>query len=307
MRLIRGFINLKSDFIGCVVSIGNYDSVHLGHQVILNCVKKKSLELKLPTVIVTFEPQSEFFFIKKRALRLTSIREKLLLFKKHGMDNVLLLPLNRNLINFSARQFIVEILVNKLKTRHIVIGDDFAFGYRREGNYSLLNQEKIKYGFQVTQVPSFKIDGIRISSSLIRAALTQGNLILANKFLGLPYRVIGRIVHGDHRGRALGFPTANIHLKGRELPLAGVYAIRIFQLSPSSLPGIANVGFRPTVSGQHKLLEVHIFNFNANIYGKKITIEFHEKIRNEQKFNSLATLQIQINQDLVKAKQILKL
>ncbi|MDR1057810.1 MAG: bifunctional riboflavin kinase/FAD synthetase [Coxiellaceae bacterium] len=306
MQLVRGLYNLGSDLIsGCVATIGNYDGVHLGHQKILSYVKTKAIELKLKSVAIIFEPQPEEFFTRDRSLRLTSLREKFLLLKENGIDIVLLLPFNDHLASLTAKQFITVILVNKLRVKHIVIGDDFVFGHRRKGDYLLLNQEKERYGFQITQLPPSKIDGVRVSSSLIRTALIQGDLELATKFLGRPYRISGRIMHGDHRGRDLGFPTANIYLKRQESPLTGVYAVKIYDLTPNLLSGIANIGFRPTVAGKHKSYEVYIFNFSSDIYSKRVVIEFHKKIRDEQKFNSLIELQSQIKKDLEMAKSLL--
>lgn len=304
MRIIRGLHNLNSQFVaGCVATIGNYDGVHLGHQQILNIVKQKAGELKLPAVVVIFEPQPEEFFAKDQLVRLTIFREKILLLEQYGIDNVVLLPFNSCIAGITASRFIVEILVGLLHVKYLVVGDDFEFGYRRAGGFSLLEHEALRGDFQAVKIPSFRVEGVRVSSSLIRTALLQGNLKIAAEFLGRQYRVSGKVVQGDHRGRELGFPTANVYLKRRELPITGVYVVKVSGLTASPLLGIANVGVRPTVAGKYKLLEVHILDFNANIYGKGISVEFWQKLRDEHKFVSLVKLQLQLKKDVEGARK----
>lgn len=306
MQLIRGLYNLKKPFAnGCVATIGNYDGVHLGHQQLLIRLKQKSKELKIPAVVIIFEPQPIEFFTGDKSLRLTSLREKIILFAKYEVDVVLVLAFNAHFVGMTAKHFVQKILAEALHVRYLVIGDDFSFGHNREGNYAMLNQYAESLGLVVESVPSFKIDEVRVSSSFIRTALLQGNLKIAMKFLGRPYQVTGRVIHGKRLGRNLGFPTANIHLVRRELPLEGVYAVRVYDGEGKALAGIANIGFRPTVLGQHKSFEVYIFNFNADIYGKRISIEFCEKIRDEQKFSSLEELKLQIKKDIERAKEII--
>lgn len=305
MWLIRGLYNLRSEFTnGCVATIGNYDGVHLGHQKVLDFAKRAALELKLPLMVIIFEPYPEEFFTGKRLLRLTNLREKLVLLGQQGVAWVLLLSFNAHFAEFTAKRFITEVLVKRLLVKYLVIGDDFVFGHKREGDYSLLKQEGKGYGFQVKQIPSFKIDGVRVSSSLIRIALMQGDLEIAAKFLGRPYTISGRIVHGDHLGRDLGFPTANIYLRKRKPPLPGVYAVKIYGLVKEALSGIANIGFRPTVGGKYQLFEVYIFDFNSDIYGKIVTVEFCKRIRDEEKFDSLTELQVQIRKDIEVVKSV---
>lgn len=307
MKLIRGLHNLTTELIGgSVATIGNYDGVHLGHQEIIDFVKQKSCELKLPSVVVVFEPQPEEFFTGDKSQRLTSIREKILLLKQHGIDMVVLLPFNRHFAAITATQFIGKILVDSLQVRYLVVGDDFVFGHRREGDFSLLEQEAASGKFQVTKMSSFKIDGVRVSSSLIRMALSCANFALAAKFLGRAYGVSGKVVHGMHFGRSLGFPTANIYLRWRELPFTGVYLVRVYDLASQPLFGLVNIGFRPTVSGKQKSFEVYILNFSSDIYRKRITVEFLKKIRDEQKFESVAELKLQIEKDLVVARELLR-
>ncbi|MEI8054575.1 MAG: bifunctional riboflavin kinase/FAD synthetase [bacterium] len=299
MRLIRGLYNLKTHFAGgCVATIGNYDGVHLGHQQLLIRLKEKSKELKIPAIVVIFEPQPVEFFTGDKSLRLTSLREKILLFAQYEIDAVLVLAFNAHFVGMTAKCFAEKILAQAMHVRYLVIGDDFSFGHNREGDFVLLNQCAGYLGLEVESVPAFNVEGVRVSSSFIRIALLQGNLRVVTRFLGRPYRVMGQVIHGRQLGRDLGFPTANIHLVRRELPLEGVYAVKVYDSGKEILFGVANIGFRPTVSGKCKSFEVYIFNFNANIYGKRITIEFCEKIRDEQKFASLKELKLQIEKDI---------
>ncbi|CAL7964333.1 bifunctional riboflavin kinase/FMN adenylyltransferase [Gammaproteobacteria bacterium] len=306
MRLIRGLYDLKQITNGCVATVGNYDGVHLGHQQLLTRLKEKSKELKVPAVVIIFEPQPVEFFTGDKSLRLTSLREKILLFAQYEIDAVLILAFNAHFVGMTAKHFAEKILAGAMHVRYLVIGDDFSFGHNREGNFALLNQYAGALGLEVESMPAFKIEGVRVSSSFIRIALLQGTLKVATRFLGRPYRVTGRVVHGRQLGRDLGFPTANIHLVRRELPLEGVYVVKVYDSEKSPLFGVANIGFRPTVSGKDKSFEVYIFNFNANIYGKRIAIEFCEKIRDEQKFASLEELKLQIEKDVKTASLLLQ-
>lgn len=306
MHLIRGLHNLKTQFgNGCVATIGNYDGVHLGHQQILTRLQKKAEELKMPSVVITFMPQPEEFFTGDRALLLTSLREKIFLFTQYGVDEIVVLVFNSHFAAMGAARFVEKILVQTMHVCYLIIGDDFSFGHERRGSFALLNQYANCLNFKVERVPAFKTEGVRVSSSLLRAALLQGDLKTAARFLGRSYQVSGRVIHGNSLGRNLGFPTANIYLAQRGLPLQGVYAVKIHGIAKSHLYGVANIGFRPTFLGQHKSFEVYIFDFADDIYGKKIMVEFWEKIRDEQKFPSIKDLQLQIAKDLKKAKKIL--
>lgn len=307
MRLIRGLHNIKANMFasGSVITIGNYDGVHLGHREVLDFTMKTASELKLPAVIIIFEPQPDEFFAQNKQYRLTSLRDKLLLFGGYSPDYVLVLSFNSNLAQYTAKRFVNDILVNSLNVRQLVIGDDFVFGRSREGGYQLLEQEGKLHGFQVRQIPAFKIDGVRVSSTLIRTALLHGDLDLAPRLLGIRYRVCGKVVHGEHRGRDLGFPTANIHLKNDEHIMSGVYAVKVYGLASQVFCGIANVGFRPTVLGKSKTFEVYIFDFDSDIYGKRLTVEFYKKIRDERKFTNFSGLKTQIEKDLLVVKEVL--
>ena len=306
MQIIRGFHNLPKQFVnGCVATIGNYDGVHLGHQQILDRLQKKSAELKVPSLVITFMPQPEEFFTRKKPWLLTSLREKIFLFTQYGVDGILILIFDSRFANISAPDFVEKILLVNLQVRFLVIGDDFAFGYKRQGDFAFLG----RYGgnFKVEQVPTVKIDKMRVSSSLIRLALLRNDLETAARFLGKAYQVNGRVIHGNNLGTDLGFPTANIYLAKRKLPLRGVFAVKIHGIAKEQLYGVANIGSRPTFGGQHETFEVYIFDFAKNIYGKRITVEFFKKIRTEKKFPTVKALQLQIAKDLLQAKEMFKL
>lgn len=307
MQLIRGLHNIKSHFAnGCVATIGNYDGVHIGHVQLISVVKKKAAELNLPSVLVVFEPQPEEFFAGAAPARITSLHEKYFLLKEYCLDYLLVLPFNLVFASMSAHEFTSSIICNLLKVKFLVIGDDFVFGCNKGGDFRLLSQFASDFDFQVEKIGPVKIDGLRVSSSLIRLALHNGDLDLAYKFLGREYSVFGKVVSGDRRGRVIGFPTANIFLKKRVLPISGVYIVKVFCLNGNDLYGLANVGFRPTVFGKTQRLEVYLFDFKKNIYGKHVKVEFLERIRGEIKFNSLKDLKIQIEKDVVTAKKYLR-
>ncbi len=308
MELIRGHYNLRARHRGCVATIGNFDGVHLGHQAVLGQLSEKAAELCLPSVVVTFEPHPQEYFGREQAPpRLTRFREKIQTLRRYAVDRVLVLRFNRRLAQMSAEDFIHQVLVEGLGIRYLVVGDDFRFGYRRQGDIEMLRAAGGQHGFQVINMHTFEIDGARVSSTRIREALRAGALGTAEKLLGRCYRISGRVVRGEQRGRTLGFPTANIHVHGplagrrcvaATLPLQGVYAVDVFGLETEPLRGVANIGFRPTVDGRRCLLEVHVLDFNGDIYGRHLQVEFLKKLRDERRFESLGALQAQIRRDV---------
>jgi riboflavin kinase/FMN adenylyltransferase len=304
MEFIRGQHNLRSSHYGCVATIGNFDGVHLGHQAIFRQLAEKAVNLRLPTMVITFEPQpQEYFAGDSIPPRLMRLREKLLALQAQSVDCVLCLKFDRRLANLSARRFIQDLLVTKLGVRYLVIGDDFRFGYQREGDFTLLRQAGQEYGFQVVNTQSHILDGERVSSTRIRNALGQGHLELAARLLGRPYAICGRVAHGDQRGRTLGFPTANIHLHRKMTPLSGVYAVLLHGVAQNPLPGVANIGSRPTVNGTRAQLEVHLFDFNKDIYNHYVQVDFLHYLRPEQRFESLDRLRQQIQRDSQQARR----
>lgn len=312
MQLIRGFHNLaKCSALnkGCVLSIGNFDGVHLGHQNILARLCDKSLELNLPSVVMVFEPQPREFFAKKSGnltacsapARLMRLRDKLKCLEEAGVDFVLCVRFGEKFAQISADEFIVELLVKQLKVRYLSVGDDFRFGAKRSGDFLTLRNAGLKYRFAVEESHTHSLDESRISSSLVREALQNNNLSLAEKLLGKPYSIHGRVAHGNKLGRTIGFPTANIMLNRLVTPIQGVFAVQINSQN-GSYNGIANVGNRPTINGTKPLLEVHIFDFNASIYGEIIEVIFLQKLRNEIKFSNFEELKTQIEKDRDDAK-----
>ena len=248
MRLIRGLHNLRAEHHGCVATIGNFDGVHLGHQAVFSELRKVGDTLGLPATVITFEPQPlEYFQPKKAPSRLTRLREKLTVIKAAGIDYVLVLPFGRRLATMGAEAFIDEILVKGLGIQHLYVGDDFRFGRARCGDVGLLHEAGRDLGFHVDDLQTVTAGGERISSTRIRKLLVAGDLQAASKLLGRSYTICGRVSHGDKRGRTIGFPTLNIQLHRPVSPLRGVYAVTVHGVDDRALPGVANIGNRPTV------------------------------------------------------------
>ncbi len=309
MELIRGLYNLRPCHRGCVATIGNFDGVHLGHQAVLGQLAEQADELGLPLVVITFEPYPQEFFAPEGESppRLTRFREKLQALRRYGVDRVLSLRFDHPLSQMSAEAFIQQLLVDGLDVRYLVVGDDFHFGHQRRGDIAMLRTAGEQHGFQVVEMHTFEVDGARVSSTRVREALSAGELNRAAQLLGRSYRMSGRVVQGDQRGRTIGFPTANIHLHRRVTPLRGVYAVEMFGLSNDlALPvkGVANIGHRPTVNGTRCQLEVHLFDFDREIYGEYVQVEFVARLRDEQRFESFEDLKVQIERDASQARAL---
>jgi len=287
------------------LTIGNFDGVHRGHQAMLGSLQQAARKLGLPACVLTFEPHPRELFTPDQApARLTSLREKLELFASFGVDRVYLLRFNRHLAQLSADDFIDRLLRQGLGARWILVGDDFRFGAKRAGDFSLLQQAGAKHGFEVEAMHSVTVDGIRVSSTAVREALARGDLLQATRFLGRPYFISGRVVHGDKTGRKLGYPTANIQMKHNKPPLAGIFAVELHGLGDAPLQGAASLGVRPTVKQNGKpTLEVHLFNFSGEIYGRHVRVDFLHKLRDEMKFANLEALTAQIAADVADAKK----
>ncbi|OAJ33678.1 bifunctional riboflavin kinase/FAD synthetase [Piscirickettsia salmonis] len=286
---------------GSVATIGNFDGVHLGHQSVLSQTKRQAERLGLPAVIIIFEPQpAEFFMPAKAPRRLTPLRDKLLALNEAKIDAVLCLSFDADFAELTADAFIQEVLIKQLNIQHVVIGDDFRFGKKRLGDFNLLARWGKKRGFAVSPIDTLSQNAERVSSTRVRHALDQGDFTQAQILLGRAYRLNGRVIHGDKRGRTIGFPTANIALK-RPSILHGVYVVSC-QVHGQIVRGVANVGQRPTVDGKRWLLEVHLFDFQQEIYGEYITVEFLQRLRGEQRFESFDALKIQILDDVEKAQ-----
>jgi riboflavin kinase/FMN adenylyltransferase len=300
MQFIRGLHNLKSGHRGCVATIGNFDGVHLGHQAVIGQLAEKAATLRLPSTVIIFEPQPPEYFQSpdKVPPRLTRLREKIQALRRYSVDRVLCLRFDTQLARMSAEEFIQRILVEGLGVRYLVVGDDFRFGARRAGDFSLLRKIGEAEGFEVAPMHTFTIDGERVSSTRIRESLASGDLATAEKLLGRPYRMCGRVAHGAKLGRTIGIPTANVQLHRVATPVKGIYVVEVFGLHHEPVAGVASIGTRPTVDGKHMLLEIHLFEFSREIYGHYININFLHKLRDEQRFASLDELKAHIHRDI---------
>ncbi|WP_333795674.1 bifunctional riboflavin kinase/FAD synthetase [Rheinheimera sp.] len=303
MELIRGLHNIKPGHRDCVLTIGNFDGVHLGHQAVLAQVKQIAAALGLPAVVMVFEPQPlELFKPDAAPARLTRFREKYHWLARLGLDRLLCVNFNADFAGQEPQAFIEQLLLGKLGVRHLIVGDDFCFGKNRAGNFALLQQAAARYGFGLTSTASLKQDDQRVSSTLIRQALEQNDLTQAEQMLGRPFSLMGRVRHGEKVGRQLGFPTANVWLYRNKLPVRGVYAIEAFT-AHGHFHGVANIGARPTLKGKQEQLEAHFFDFQGDLYGQQIEVLLRHKLRAERKFASLAELQQQIQLDAAAARQ----
>lgn len=306
MRLIRGLTHLEPLLNGCVLSIGNFDGVHLGHKAVIKKLAEHGAALALPVVIMIFEPQPlEYFLGDNAPSRLMRLREKVIQFSKLPVDDLLILDFNQFLANYDAEHFIADILIKKLNVKHLVVGDDFHFGKARRGNFAMLKEKGRQFGFNVEDTGSYYVDGLRVSSTLIRDALGEGDLAEAEKLLGRSFSVCGRVAHGDKRGRTIGYPTANIEMFRKNTPVEGVFAVTMTGIDGREYQGVANVGTRPTFEGSSKvILETYLFEFDKEIYGHYVEVHFKRKIRDEMRFQSLEALKNQIVNDVADAKKI---
>ena len=303
MELIRGLQNIRPEHKGCVATIGNFDGVHLGHQAVLGQLAEKAAELCLPTTLITFEPQPmEYFIPEKVPARLTRFREKMLALQRYSVERVCCLSFNNKLANLTAEAFIENVLVEKLGVKYLVVGDDFRFGANRAGTFETLVEAGQQYGFQVVSMHTFEVDAERVSSTRIRHALERGDMATAEMLLGRSYRMSGRVAHGEKLGRELGFPTANIHLHRHASAVQGIFVVEVFGLDQEPVQGVASIGTRPTVDGTKALLEVFMFDFDQDIYGRHIQVSFLKKLRDEEKYDSLEKLTNQIQIDVEQAQ-----
>ena len=305
MKLIRGIHNLSQAPDGCVLTIGNFDGVHRGHQALLQGLRAEGRARNLPVVVMIFEPQPlELFAADKAPARLTRLREKLRYLAESGVDYVLCLRFDRRFAALTAQDFIRELLVKRLNVQFLAVGDDFRFGAGRQGDFLLLQKAGAEFGFDITSTQTFSHGGVRISSTAVRQALAEDNLAQAENLLGHPFIISGRVVHGDELGRTIGFPTANLPLRRQVSPVKGVYAVEVAGLGDKPLPGVANIGTRPTVAGVRQQLEVHLLDVVMDLYGRHIDVVLRKKIRNEQRFASLDELKAQIARDELTAREL---
>jgi len=289
---------------GSVITIGIFDGVHLGHQSLIKKLKQKAVQMGLPSIVFSFEPTPNDYFSKKQNKRLTSLRDKLRLIDEFQIDYLYCPPFDSTMENLSPNQFITKHLINLFNPRYMVIGDDFRFAKDRKGSIKDLVITGQSNNFEVEQITSIVDSNTRISSSLIRDSLSNANLMLAKQMLGRNYSLIGRVIYGQQLGSTLGFPTANIDLSKTNNPLRGVFCVKVsLPDATKTIFGIANIGFKPTIGGQKLNLEVHLLDFDKDIYKSYIKIEFLSYLRKEKKFSGLDALKRQIDQDIEAAKQ----
>jgi riboflavin kinase / FMN adenylyltransferase len=308
MHVIRNFAGEVFDELsaGSIVTIGNFDGLHRGHQKLLDEVREQADISGLPTVVMCFEPTpQEFFAPQNPPARLMRFDEKRRALEEYGMDVFCCLDFDASMRSGSPQWFVEEILVAALHVQHLIVGDQFRFGKNRSGDVADLQKAGEKHDFQVRGIACLNDDGTPVSSTLIRRALSAGNLPRAAELLGRNYRMSGTVIHGNHLGRRLGFPTANIDPDRIQVALMGIFAVRVWGLGGDALEGVASIGTRPTVGGTKMLLEVYIFDFDADIYGQEIEIEFVEKIRDELNFPDIDALIEYINKDVAAARKIL--
>ena len=286
------------------LTIGNFDGVHLGHQAMLQRLREAARLHGVSAAVLTFEPHPRELFTPASApARLTSIREKLELLRDQKIDQVHVARFNRAFAAITPQRFIDELLVTHLNIRWLLVGDDFRFGAQRGGDLALLQQASEHVGFALESIDSVEVAGERVSSTGVRDALANGDFQRAARLLGRPYCISGRVAHGKKLGRELGFPTANIALKRKRAPLNGIYAVKLHGIQSAPLPAVASLGVRPTVmDGAVPVLEIHVLDFNDDIYGRRVSVEFLHKLRDEEKYPDLESLRKQIAVDVAQAR-----
>lgn len=302
MQVFRGIPERAEH--GCVLTIGNFDGVHRGHQALLAKLTAKARATGLPASVLTFEPHPrEYFAHENRPRRLTSLREKIQLLAAQGVDRLYIGRFNARFASLTAEQFIDDILIRGLGVRDLMIGDDFRFGKGRKGDFAMLQHAGQTSGFTVEAMHTLVHEGERVSSSAIREALADGDMPHAARLLGRPYSISGRVMHGDKIGRTIGFPTANIQLKHRSPPLMGIYTVSVEGLADKPWPGVASIGVRPTINDAGRAtLEVNLFDWNADCYDAHLRINFLRKQRDEERYDSLEALTAQIARDADEAR-----
>jgi riboflavin kinase / FMN adenylyltransferase len=301
--------SLQTALTPTAIALGNFDGIHCGHRQVIEPVlaAREQAVLRLYATVVSFSPHPREFFSKQPLALLSPFEERIALLEQTGVDQLMVLPFDQELANLSPAEFVQQILVEQLQAKHISVGKDFRFGHRRAGNADLLQQLAAQQGIEVTQVSLQTLDGERISSSAIRQALAQGDIQTTSQLLGRPYRLIGKVVKGQQVGRTIGFPTANLQLPSNKLvPAQGVYGVRVSGKDINqgdAIAGVMNIGNRPTVNGLEQTIEVHILDWQGDLYGQELTVELLEFIRSEQRFPSLDALKEQISADCAIARQ----
>ncbi|MEO9079920.1 MAG: bifunctional riboflavin kinase/FAD synthetase [Rhodanobacter sp.] len=292
---------------GSVIAVGAFDGLHRGHQTLLRQVRERAAALGCSAGVVSFEPLPRAYFSSEPVARLSSVRDKLQGFTAAGMENSVLLRFNQALTEMSPEDFVQRVLVERLAIHEVWVGGDFRFGHKRAGDVALLERMGAERGFSACTMPVIQLDGTRVSASRIRSLLAAGEFSGAEPLLGRPFVIDGKVEYGNQLGRTLGYPTANIHLRQRVTPVQGIFAVRVgLGESECSWPGVASLGVRPTVNQvSQPLLEVHLFDFEGDLYGQRIAVEFVAKLRDEQKFDGLEPLKAQMTLDSRNARELL--
>jgi riboflavin kinase/FMN adenylyltransferase len=307
MHLFRGLTNCKADGRGVAVAIGNFDGVHLGHQALVRAARERALSSGARLAVLTFEPHPREYFDPAAAPpRLMRLGEKCAALDDLGVERLVVLRFDAHLQHLAPEAFVEQTLCQGLGARHVVVGEGFRFGCRRAGTIDTLAAEGARRGFEVVAVPSVTADGARVSSTRVRTALGAGDLAGAARLLGRPYAMSGRVIYGQQLGRRLGYPTANLRLHRRAVPLGGVFAVQVRGIDGRpAAAAVASLGSRPTVGGGETLLEVHVFEFDGDLYGRRLSVDFVAKLRDEEKFPSLDALVAQMHSDATRAREIL--
>lgn len=308
MEILRAVQGISREQHGCALSIGNFDGVHLGHRAVLQQLQSQASGLGLPATVLTFEPTPREYFDPVGAPpRLTTLREKLCALEADGsVSRAVIARFDQALAAQSPESFCRQLLVQKLGVRYVIVGADFRFGHRRSGGFAELAAFGERFGFEVVAAPTFEIDATRVSSTIIRAALQQGDLDTAQRMLGRPYSMIGRVRRGEGLGRKLGYPTANIAPGRLHVPLQGIFAVRVRRAPGQRYQGVASLGTRPTVNGSAAVLEVHLFDFSGDLYGARLEVQFIARLREERYFPDLHKMVEQMHRDAAEARRLLQ-
>ena len=308
MRLARSIGSFPFDLVagGSVATIGSYDGLHLGHQKLLGHLLEYAKAEGIPSIVMSFEPTPKEFFSQERPpARLMRFREKFEALADFGIDVFYCPRFNEAMKNISADTFIRRILIHAMNITHLVIGDDFRFAQDRAGHLATLQRAGAALGFSVEEMSSVIVDDVRVSSTVIRDALWKGDMQQARRLLGKDYRMSGRVIEGNRMGRKLGYPTANVNLNRLQSAVMGIFAVRVSGRDWGPLDAVASVGTRPTFAGTKPLLEVHIFDFDQDIYGEYIHVDFIARLRSEEKFDDVKELVEQMHRDSALAREIL--
>lgn len=294
-----------------VVTIGAFDGVHQGHRIILSQLSKIAASLSGETVVITFHPHPRRILNNAEAPSLlTSLDERISLFSALGIHHLVIIPFNHEFASLTAEKYIQDFLVQYFKPRAVVVGFDHRFGRNRTGDYDMLEKEGEFYGFDVIEIPEYVLNESKVSSTQIRQALLSGDIELANKLLTYPYQLTGSVIEGDKLGRTIGFPTANLAIIDNDklIPASGVYAVRVYRQKEKInqvLNGMMNIGYRPTVNGRERRIEVHLFNFSEDIYHEQLRVEMLFHTRKEMKFSGIDALKQQLENDKIEISSIL--